>query len=130
MRNTATKPWQAVAMMAAAVALAVVAVVGVGLWMWPTVAGVAPDDGPSPAMNECMGTCMAWRLVGSLYRRGFCVGCEGLAACEGQKEAPTTGCLDALKACYAEQGCVAASRVDCDERCSVFVASMRPGAVF
>lgn len=117
--------------------VAIVALVAVFAWpdLWAGAVSFATstavddtDDGRAPpAMKECMQTCTQWHLVGSLYHRGFCADCESLTPCAGQKEQPTDACMDALRSCYHQHKCVAATRVACDKRCATFLDSLGRG---
>ena len=100
--------------------LALVAAAVAGFLRWKTLP--EPQDAPPAALHECMTTCVAWHLVGSLYHRGFCRPCEKLDVCAGQpKEAPSPRCMDGLRACYHAEKCMASVRVACDKRCTAFV---------
>ena len=122
--------WQVAGAVAGGIAL-VIAAVAVITWVaWPQLLEYADDRGPSPAMKECMSTCMTWQLVGSLYHRGICRDCEDLDVCKGQKQQPTPMCMDVLTACYHRNKCIAAARVACDKRCAGFIANYGPGKRF
>ncbi|GEM_PF-3459919 len=91
-----------------------------GFLLWKTLP--EPDVAPPAALHECMTTCVAWHLVGSLYHRGFCLPCEKLDVCAGQpREKPSPRCVDGLRSCYHAEKCMASVRVACDKRCTAFV---------
>lgn len=120
-------------LVAGSILLAIVVVVAVtvslALFAWPELVTRSETVGPSPAMRECMRTCMTWQLTASLYKRGVCPACESLPTCKHQKRSPSPACLAALRACYAHERCTATARVACDARCADFLESLSASQV-
>jgi hypothetical protein len=100
----------------------------IALLAWPELGVSVAERDRAPALKECMTTCTTWHLVGSLYHRGFCTACEDLPKCVGAKDKPPPACIDALRACYHREGCIANMRVACDKRCVSFIDNLTRGS--